>query len=117
MSDVTERYVDKFWELLDILLNAILFVLIGMEMLVLVFDTNYILAGVICIPVILLCRYVSLFFTGQALREEIGFCSQNHFDYDLGRFKRRYFDRIGFDAYSRYAAGYVFNSHLHRCGF
>jgi monovalent cation:H+ antiporter, CPA1 family len=31
MSEITETYVDKFWELIDILLNTILFVLIGME--------------------------------------------------------------------------------------
>ena len=73
MSDLTERYVDKFWELLDILLNAILFVLIGMEMLVLVFDTNYILAGVICIPVILLCRYVSLFLPVKLYEKKLDF--------------------------------------------
>lgn len=73
MSDVTERYVDKFWELLDILLNAILFVLIGMEMLVLVFDTSYILAGVICIPVILLCRYVSLFLPVKLYEKKLDF--------------------------------------------
>ena len=30
MSKITESYVDKFWELIDILLNTILFVLIGM---------------------------------------------------------------------------------------
>lgn len=60
MSKNTEMYVDKFWELIDILLNAILFVLIGMEMLVLVFDQNYIIAGLIAIPVILACRYISL---------------------------------------------------------
>lgn len=60
MSEITETYVDKFWELIDILLNTILFVLIGMEMLVLTFDTDYIIAGLIAIPVVLLCRYLSL---------------------------------------------------------
>ncbi len=33
MSDTTRRYVDMFWELLDEILNAVLFVLIGMEVL------------------------------------------------------------------------------------
>jgi len=42
MSKTTETYVDKFWELLDILLNTVLFVLIGMEMLVLTFSKQYI---------------------------------------------------------------------------
>ena len=34
MSQQTEEYVDKFWELMDILMNAILFVLIGLEMFI-----------------------------------------------------------------------------------
>lgn len=47
MSETIEIYVDKFWELVDILLNTILFVLIGKEMLVLIFKGNYIIAGFI----------------------------------------------------------------------
>jgi CPA1 family monovalent cation:H+ antiporter len=34
MSDITEEYVDKFWELIDEILNALLFVLIGLELLI-----------------------------------------------------------------------------------
>ena len=60
MSDITERYVDKFWELIDMLLNAVLFVLIGMELLVIDFSTTYILVGLAAIPVTLLCRYLAL---------------------------------------------------------
>lgn len=60
MSDITEIYVDKFWELVDVLLNTVLFVMIGMEMLVLTFRLDYILAGVISIPLVLLSRYASL---------------------------------------------------------
>ncbi|WP_445382571.1 cation:proton antiporter [Robiginitalea sp. IMCC43444] len=60
MSETTEVYVDKFWELIDILLNTVLFVLIGMEMLVLDLEMEFILAGLIIIPVTLLCRYLSL---------------------------------------------------------
>jgi len=60
MSETTEVYVDKFWELLDILLNTVLFVLIGMEMLIISFQFNYVLAGVVAIPVVLACRYLSL---------------------------------------------------------
>jgi CPA1 family monovalent cation:H+ antiporter len=60
MSKITEIYVDKFWELIDILLNTILFVLIGMEMLTLTFEKNYILAGLFAVPIVLLCRYLSL---------------------------------------------------------
>ncbi|MDT0641418.1 sodium:proton antiporter [Zunongwangia sp. F363] len=60
MSDRTENYVDKFWELIDILFNTILFVLIGMEILVLTVKGEYFLAGAIAIPVVLICRYLSL---------------------------------------------------------
>ena len=60
MSNVTEAYVDKFWELLDVLLNAVLFIMIGMEMLVLSFELNYVIAGLIAVPIVLACRYTSL---------------------------------------------------------
>ena len=45
MSDTTRRYLDMFWELLDEILNAVLFVLIGLEITVLVFSAAKILAG------------------------------------------------------------------------
>lgn len=60
MSAITETYVDKFWELIDVLLNTVLFVMIGMEMLVLTFRFDYILAGLIAVPLVLLSRYMSL---------------------------------------------------------
>ncbi len=61
MSEITQSYVDKFWELIDILFNAVLFVLIGMEILMLNFEYKYLLTGLLGIPIILLCRYSSLF--------------------------------------------------------
>jgi len=73
MSEITESYVDKFWELIDILLNTILFVLIGMEMLVLTFDGNYILAGLLAIPIILLCRYTSLLLPINFFKKKLDF--------------------------------------------
>jgi len=73
MSETTEQYVDKFWELIDILLNAILFVLIGMEMLVLVYDGKYITAGLIAIPVVLLCRYISLLIPVNIFKKKLDF--------------------------------------------
>ena len=60
MSEETKTYVDKFWELIDILLNTVLFVLIGMEILVLSSELNYIIAGIIAIPIVLMCRFLSL---------------------------------------------------------
>jgi len=60
MSEITEAYVDKFWELIDVLLNTILFVMIGMEMLVLTFEGSYIFAGLLAVPIVLISRFVSL---------------------------------------------------------
>tara|TARA_R110001592_G_scaffold178248_3_gene418929 strand:- start:6460 stop:7698 length:1239 start_codon:yes stop_codon:yes gene_type:complete len=73
MSETTEHYVDKFWELLDILLNAILFVMIGMEMLVLVVKGDYIIAGLIAIPLILACRYLSLLIPINFFKKKLDF--------------------------------------------
>ncbi len=73
MSETTEMYVDKFWELIDILLNAILFVLIGMEMLVLVFEGKYIVAGLLAIPIILACRYISLLLPINFFKKKLDF--------------------------------------------
>jgi CPA1 family monovalent cation:H+ antiporter len=73
MSETTERYVDKFWEILDVFLNAILFVLIGLEVLILSFEGNYILAGMILIPVVLLCRYLALLGPIQIFKKKLDF--------------------------------------------
>ena len=73
MSEVTEQYVDKFWELIDILLNTVLFVMIGMEMLVLTFNSTYIIAGLIVIPTLLIARYVSLLLPIKLYEKKLDF--------------------------------------------
>lgn len=60
MSEITEQYVDKFWELMDVLFNAILFVLIGLEIIIITFNGQFVLAGFLAIPIILLSRYIAL---------------------------------------------------------
>jgi len=60
MSDHTREHLDTFWELVDEILNAVLFVLIGLEVLVLTFTASYLLAGLLAIPVVLLVRLVSV---------------------------------------------------------
>jgi CPA1 family monovalent cation:H+ antiporter len=73
MSEITETYVDKFWELVDVLLNTLLFVLIGMEILMLTFDGQFILAGVIAIPIVLACRYISLWGPIKFFQKKLDF--------------------------------------------
>ena len=73
MSEITELYVDKFWETWDALLNGILFVLIGLEILILPFEINFIIAGIIAIPLILLARYLALSLPIYFYREKLEF--------------------------------------------
>lgn len=60
MSKKTCNHLDTFWELVDEILNALLFVLIGLEILVVTFTDYYILAGIIAIPIVLFSRFVSI---------------------------------------------------------
>lgn len=73
MSEQTERYVDRFWELMDILLNAVLFVLIGLEILILTFESRYLIAGMIAIVVVLGSRFVSLLAPVAIFRKRLQF--------------------------------------------
>ncbi len=59
-SENTHLYVEKFWELIDVLLNAILFVLIGLELLIITMNSQYILYGLLAIPITLVVRFVAL---------------------------------------------------------
>lgn len=60
MSAKTREHLDTFWELLDEILNAVLFVLIGAEVLILTFTGNIMLAGAILIVIVLLVRFISV---------------------------------------------------------
>lgn len=62
MSDKTRDNLDTFWELIDEILNAVLFVLIGLEVIVLTFDGAYLIAALIAIPLILLTRFICVGF-------------------------------------------------------
>lgn len=59
MSDVTREHLDQFWELLDSMLNAVLFVLIGLEALTLPFSNALLLAGLVAIGVTLAARLLT----------------------------------------------------------
>ncbi len=60
MSDNTRKNVDSFWNIIDEILNTLLFVLIGLEILVLTFSRSLLLAGLLAIPAILLARWISV---------------------------------------------------------
>ncbi len=60
MSDVTRDHLDKFWSLIDEVLNAVLFILVGFEVIRLTLTADTILAGALMIPTVLLARLVSV---------------------------------------------------------
>jgi CPA1 family monovalent cation:H+ antiporter len=60
MSDRTRDHLDTFWELLDEILNAVLFVLIGLEILIVKLTGDYLIAALLTIPIVLAARFVSV---------------------------------------------------------
>lgn len=62
MSDTTREHLDLFWELVDEILNALLFALIGLELLIVAnqFSVQTFLAGLLMIAVVLLCRGIAV---------------------------------------------------------
>ena len=60
MNDMTRRYLDGFWELLDDMLNALLFALIGMELLLLPFNWLHVFAASLLAVAILLSRLLTV---------------------------------------------------------
>ena len=61
MSATTKDYLNKFWELIDEILNAILFLFIGFELLIIPNITNYWLISIICILIVLFARFASIY--------------------------------------------------------
>lgn len=68
MTERTRVRLDSFWELVDEFLNAVLFVLIGVEVVVIRFTGRVDVAGLLAVPLILAARFVSVGLTTQLLR-------------------------------------------------
>lgn len=60
MSNRTREHLDTFWELVDEILNAVLFVLIGLEVLALEFQNAWLSVGALMIPLVLFARFISV---------------------------------------------------------
>jgi CPA1 family monovalent cation:H+ antiporter len=69
MSERTRERLDSFWELMDEFLNAVLFVIIGAEIIIITITANYLLAGLIAIPLVLLVRWISVSVPIIAMRK------------------------------------------------
>ncbi|PMD98284.1 sodium:proton antiporter [Siphonobacter sp. BAB-5405] len=60
MSEITQDYLEKFWELIDEIMNACLFLLIGFELILIPDLGKYWLVGTIAIVIVLLARWISI---------------------------------------------------------
>ncbi len=69
MSDTTREHLDTFWELIDEILNALLFVLLGLEVLALELTTMKLGVGLMLVPVVVLARFVSVTLPVWLLRK------------------------------------------------
>ena len=95
MSEETRDYVDAFWKLIDEILNAVLFLMIGFEVFAVAFEVDFLIAGVLSI--------------GLALHRPAGrrggarahpaplphLLPRRGADHDMGRPQGRYFRRPG----------------------
>ncbi|MBQ4800880.1 sodium:proton antiporter [Pseudoalteromonas sp. MMG006] len=71
MSDKTRHYVDLFWELIDEILNAILFVLIGLEVVMIAYSGNLLVAAVLTILIALLARLIVVGITTTTFNKQL----------------------------------------------
>ncbi len=71
MSNKTRHYIDLFWELIDEILNAILFVLIGLEVVMIAFSGNLFFAAVLTIITALLARFIVVGMTTKSLSYQL----------------------------------------------
>ncbi len=68
MSETTTDHVEKFWSLTDEILNAVLFLLIGLEVFAIQFEFTYLVCGLIVIPTLLAIRFISVSIPISILR-------------------------------------------------
>ncbi|WP_294237493.1 sodium:proton antiporter [Chryseobacterium sp. sg2396] len=60
MKSITQDYLIKFWELIDEILNAVLFLFIGFELLMIKDLRHFIIPGLVAIVIVLLARVISI---------------------------------------------------------
>jgi len=76
MKSETQDYLVKFWELIDEIMNAVLFLFIGFELLLIKDLNEYLVAGGICILIVLLSRWISIFIPTKFMAFKYRFTPQ-----------------------------------------
>jgi len=73
MSETTRDYVLKFWALIDEILNAVLFLLIGLEVIAITSDSRVMLLGLLAIPLVVAARFCAVAGPLLAMRKRLAF--------------------------------------------
>lgn len=73
MSDITRERLDAFWEIIDEILNTLLFVLIGLEVLLIPFEMGHLWVGAGLIVALLVVRFITVGVPIALLRNRLGF--------------------------------------------
>ena len=60
MSAATRGHFERFWEVIDDMFNVVLFLLLGLQLLVLPVERRFLIAGLLAIPVVLAARWLSV---------------------------------------------------------
>lgn len=76
MKSETQDYLIKFWELIDEIMNAVLFLFIGFELLLIKDLNEYLVAGGICIMIVLLARWIAIFIPTKFMAFKYRFSPQ-----------------------------------------
>lgn len=76
MKSETQDYLIKFWELIDEIMNAVLFLFIGFELLLIKDLNDYLLAGGICIMIVLAARWIAIFVPSKFMSLRYRFSPQ-----------------------------------------
>ena len=76
MKSETQDYLIKFWELIDEIMNAVLFLFIGFELLLIKDLNEYLIAGGICVMIVLLARWVAIFIPTKFMAFKYRFSPQ-----------------------------------------
>ena len=69
-SEGLKNHMNTFWKVLDEIFNAVLFVLIGIEILALKFEINYLILGLISIFIVIISRFITIFLSNFLLRKD-----------------------------------------------
>ena len=92
---VTRKHLFMFWELMDEILNAVLFLVMGLELIIITITPQHFVMGLLAVPVLLIARLLSVGLPISIIRVFRGGRKRYGATFNLGRLTRWYFYRLG----------------------